>query len=555
MPNPVVDPRIDVFAQRALLRMFGGPMDAQSDASQMLAAIKAGTLAGIYKEDEQVPAKVARRLGTGWWQLIPSGQDAAYIEDPAGSPIIVFRDGVRSNKDLLDPALRRAWAAFKAKQTPPEPLPTVTDFFARPAANYTRSDKPQNLLIPRNSAIALYWAVKNAESVRLREMTLAGVIRQRVLPTSGRIEITPTEGVTYSLVAIGVGGTIESNQYVTVQPYKPPTRDVALAPDVTGNLVEVIPKPQRATVTQPDSVAARWGVAAIAQGPQFQRPPDAGLRDSLRGPWEEALLYWYETADRLSNRDPLALRSILREHVVLLMQQIEGFGYDDKNAPGRQKAYIDILFWGRNETEIMRASFKECSKKQSSCGLVVRSLWLLLGARDASKPRDASKHPIDPPYQYNVMINLREFAKAHNALKQAQTDKGLGREDFLNCSPKPGDAVFIWKGHDQHVFTLIDVQNDRFISIDGGQSGPGNRDGCCCGIERRERTLASDSHGPYAMFEGDPRPIMAVVNLEKLIPSFVAPHVILLKTANLAGIGIRPTTPKPNPDETLPIQS
>src|SRR3982750_1979770 len=60
----VIDARIDVFAQRALLRMAKSPDPAaRADASQMLGAVKSGRLAGIYKEDEQVPALRARRVG------------------------------------------------------------------------------------------------------------------------------------------------------------------------------------------------------------------------------------------------------------------------------------------------------------------------------------------------------------------------------------------------------------------------------------------------------------------------------------------------------------
>ena len=88
----------------------------------MLAAVKSGRLTGLYKEDEQVPALRARALGMGWWQLIPPGEDAAVVLDPAnptgGPPLIAFRDGVRSDSARLDPALRRAWASFQRLGTP-----------------------------------------------------------------------------------------------------------------------------------------------------------------------------------------------------------------------------------------------------------------------------------------------------------------------------------------------------------------------------------------------------------------------------------------------------
>jgi hypothetical protein len=111
----VIDPRIDVFAQRALLRMAKSPdPGARADASAMLGAVKSGRLAGIYKEDEQVPALRARRAGTSGWLVIPKGEDAALFlgAAPGEAPLIVFRDGVRSLPARLDPALRKAWASF-----------------------------------------------------------------------------------------------------------------------------------------------------------------------------------------------------------------------------------------------------------------------------------------------------------------------------------------------------------------------------------------------------------------------------------------------------------
>jgi hypothetical protein len=121
-PAGVIDARIDVFAQRALLRMAKSPDPAaRADASAMLGAVKSGVLAGIYKEDEQVPALRARRVGTSWWLVIPKGQDAAVLREPGAAPLIVFRDSARSNAARLDPALRKAWASLR----PAEPRCTI----------------------------------------------------------------------------------------------------------------------------------------------------------------------------------------------------------------------------------------------------------------------------------------------------------------------------------------------------------------------------------------------------------------------------------------------
>jgi hypothetical protein len=88
----------------------------------MLGAVKSGALGGIYKEDQQVPALRAKRQGRGWWQVIPKGEDAHLFEAPPESPLIVFRDPVRSNAARLDTALRKVWARLAPKSTrPPEP--------------------------------------------------------------------------------------------------------------------------------------------------------------------------------------------------------------------------------------------------------------------------------------------------------------------------------------------------------------------------------------------------------------------------------------------------
>lgn len=111
----LIDPRIDVHAQRALHRMAQADPASRRDATGMFAAIKAGLLGGIYIENQLVPAKLAQRMGRGWWQLLPKGEDAALVLDPSGPvtpPIIIFRDSIRTVPTRLDPALRKAWSSF-----------------------------------------------------------------------------------------------------------------------------------------------------------------------------------------------------------------------------------------------------------------------------------------------------------------------------------------------------------------------------------------------------------------------------------------------------------
>jgi hypothetical protein len=112
-PVPDVDdPRINVFARQALRRMLAGDASARSDAAGMVAAVKAGQLAGIYKEDDPAAVAYARNLSADPRQIIPAGEDAAVIL--SGPPIIDFRDTARQTSARLDPALRKAWTTFQA---------------------------------------------------------------------------------------------------------------------------------------------------------------------------------------------------------------------------------------------------------------------------------------------------------------------------------------------------------------------------------------------------------------------------------------------------------
>ena len=120
----VIDSRIDVSAQKAILRMMKGDPNQKTAGSQLLTAIKSGQLAGIYGDDLRAAADLARRLGTVRWQIVPKGQDAALVLDPqapdTAPPTVIFRgdegkekpNGVRGNPKRLDPALVRVWRTF-----------------------------------------------------------------------------------------------------------------------------------------------------------------------------------------------------------------------------------------------------------------------------------------------------------------------------------------------------------------------------------------------------------------------------------------------------------
>lgn len=159
-----IDPRIDVDAQYALYEMLRGDVPTRKAAIGMLAAVKAGKLGGIYKEDQMVPVQYARSMRLGWWQLIDlggKGQPAACIskegivrtrqlltktQSDSAPPIIAFRRNLK-DRFRLGQALRQAWEACElpeldpypasgkicpAKPLPPPPKPTIVPNYIGP---------------------------------------------------------------------------------------------------------------------------------------------------------------------------------------------------------------------------------------------------------------------------------------------------------------------------------------------------------------------------------------------------------------------------------------
>jgi hypothetical protein len=118
-----IDSRIDVAAQRALFQMLRRDAPSRSASLGLFAAVKAGRLVGLYQEDQQVPALRARRMGIGWWQVIPSGQRAVCLSQPSTEPpIIIFKKSLASDVNVLSDALLQAWPSCGLPQlAPPQP--------------------------------------------------------------------------------------------------------------------------------------------------------------------------------------------------------------------------------------------------------------------------------------------------------------------------------------------------------------------------------------------------------------------------------------------------
>jgi hypothetical protein len=154
----VIDKRISIPAQHSLVRLSKNPA-TRAEAVGMLAAVKAGRLAGIYCVNWKVPAQRALKLGKSWWTVIPPGEDAILMLDPdnpsAGQPLIAFCRELDPDCGLikgekrfaparsrLDVALRKVWASYRLWQSCHLPLSAaapslgaIQPAFAVPASN------------------------------------------------------------------------------------------------------------------------------------------------------------------------------------------------------------------------------------------------------------------------------------------------------------------------------------------------------------------------------------------------------------------------------------
>jgi hypothetical protein len=194
-----------------------------------------------------------------------------------------------------------------------------------------------------------------------------------------------------------------------------------------------------------------------------------------------------------------------RAAVVAALEQTVNFGV--ANSPeGRHEAYGDIIAPG--EATSMREALLQKTTANSSCGLLIRSIWRFLGAKD---------HLLDPPYKPGLAItNLIKYAQANGAHKTPKPD------DF---DPHVGDVLLIQQGNHQHIFTITEIEDDgvTFHSIDGGQISKVVDDGGCNGIQRRVRKLNKET----LTFEGDARKITDWIDVTQL--PFSEPIVELTK--------------------------
>ena len=128
----VIDTRIDHHAQTGLLRMFTRGGNWAAEGSAILCAVKTGALEGVYLPDQKAPALRARDAGSGWWNILPKGQNSTCYQQPPGrAPMIVFGKPVKDNPDLTANALADAWRQCGLQASAPR---CYTATISKPAA-------------------------------------------------------------------------------------------------------------------------------------------------------------------------------------------------------------------------------------------------------------------------------------------------------------------------------------------------------------------------------------------------------------------------------------
>lgn len=198
-----------------------------------------------------------------------------------------------------------------------------------------------------------------------------------------------------------------------------------------------------------------------------------------------------------------------RKAIVETLEAAVDLGLNRDKGKLRAQSYLDMVTWDDRNRNVYRDS---ANHRQSSCGMLIRNIWWLCGARGDSL--------MNSNYSGGILTSLRDFD-----MKNAK--RAMNRKTF---TPQKGDMIYIWrKDGKQHVFVICDIDKDikldengvatvyekdsntlakkiTFSSIDGGQGdgkGPDStgkgkdKDWNCHGIKRRKRTLSLNSKGQF----------------------------------------------------------
>jgi hypothetical protein len=227
----VIDERIDVQAQYALMRMFAGEPLERVHASNILSAVKSEALGGIYQEDQQVPALRAQSLGYGWWEILPKPQGGVRIdgicmtEPSTRPPILVMRRKAENSHAAYDKALQDAWLACGLPPSPVRPYRTTLP--PKP----TQTAKAGRCAAPGESNTLSVWVThgpKHAEGIAGAQVSVqgAGTSEARTSDEYGTAWFDLPAGGLYLVIASGPPAGLS--------PYGSASRTVEVLPQCTS---------------------------------------------------------------------------------------------------------------------------------------------------------------------------------------------------------------------------------------------------------------------------------------------------------------------------------
>lgn len=309
----------------------------------------------------------------------------------------------------------------------------------------------------------------------------------------------------------------------------------------TGQRIQVInPRPAKAPAA-----------AAAGGGPR----PAFGTKVEPAGAPE--VLDFTRTATVLKDLPEAEFRAAIGK----ILDEVDDLGLNRSYGEGepRAQAYLDMVTWDASN----RATYaNDHTDHTSSCGMFIRDVWWLAGARGSKL--------LDEAYTSGIITDLLRF---HPDAKKSWGKAGTGTFNAKTFFPKPGDVLYVYDAaiNSQHIFTIRSLDKEirdedgvatvyepdgkratviTFNSVDGGQADGTGKDGKghgdikwgCQAIKKVSRSLKlSDGHFPD-LGSGWPfpdgrkgRPLNTWISLYAAKDKFTAPLILPVRKSRPSG--------------------
>jgi|GEM_PF-5290413 len=233
----------------------------------------------------------------------------------------------------------------------------------------------------------------------------------------------------------------------------PESQHQEIPPDPQGD-PEPTPPPPHPASPDPDPV-----VPKPEQPQQEEDITEPGYRPGYQGTEETAsapgVLDFKKTETLIKDLPEDAFRKAF----VDAAKAMDNLGLNRAQGEDRAQAYLDMVTWD----DKTRAGWKnDHSINTSSCGMFVRNIWWLCGARGTPL--------FDAPYKSGVLTDLLKF--------DTQASRQWGSEfNAKTFFPKIGDVLYLYssKTNSQHIFIIGEI--DKKIVDENGQTTVYNSDG------------------------------------------------------------------------------